>query len=304
MKRYSIPILISLLIHFFLAVLLFLFLRVYIFTGKSVYIVFEIEETAQNRDPVIQESPDIRREKQKEISPESEKIPIPFMDQQQLISVKEPSWADVVQKAKQKAEGRTSKISQTIQTVTPFQSLVFDPNAPKNDIVADQIRKQELGMLPLLFKPTMQPEGSVMNPVQFDFIPSEAQLQSLNQLFDKGEASQLELYPNLTLSKQITAEDFDESLDMLVKKGFVSRKKISPQNILYVQSIPIELSPKNHRNPVFSYRVNVKRIHMITYLQATLQQYREKQILSAADSTELQTQIEDLNSKIQILIRH
>ena len=302
MKRYRIPITYSLLIHFFLAVLLFLLWEKPIPEKKLVRMLFEIEESKQQSD-VIKEPHDIHEEKKTVISPELSE-PVRQPEHQQIVNFEnKPSWNDIVRKENEKAEDRKPGLSQTFQTISPFESLVLT-NEKKNDRIADQIRQQELGTTLLLFNPILQPEKQKKNPVQFDFIPSEAQLQSLRQLFHKGKASQLELYPNLILSRPITAEDFNRSLDMLVKKGFVSRKKISPENILYVQGIPIELSARNRKNPVYLYTVNVRKNQTITYLQAKLYQLKEELAASMADSPKLRNQIRDLNDKIQILIRN
>ena len=263
--------------------------------------LFEIEESTQQSD-VIKKPHDIE-EKKTVISPEPldpDKQPV---YQQTVILENKPAWSDIVRKENKKAEDRKPESSQTIQTISPFESLVFK-NEKKNDLIADQIRKQELGTTLLLVNPILQPEKQKKNPIQFDFIPSEAQLQSLRQLYKKGKASQLELYPNLILLKPITAEDFNKSLDMLTNKGFVSRKKISPENILYVQGIPIELSAKNRKNPVYLYTVNVGMIQTITYLQAKLYHLKEELAASIADSLKLRNQIRNLNDKIQILIQN
>jgi hypothetical protein len=297
MKQRSLSLLISLLIHCLLVFIFTFFPHKHIPENDQVRLLFEIDDN--HRQPV----PDPRYH---ESTNTPEQIPKPPSEQtfpHRTIDL--PSWASVVKREKKKAEVFFSKPSRTLQTEAPvllWNDVKYDPRTmPKYDPVAELIRKQEMGTESLMFAPVIEPVMKKKIPVQFDFIPSEAQVRSLQQLYEKGKASQVELYPNLTLSEPVTAEDYNKSLDMLVQKGFISRKKISPENILYVMGVPVELSSRNRRNPVFLYTANVTKNKTITFIQAKLQQLKEKQAVSLPDSMKLRKKIEELKLMIQIL---
>ena len=302
MRRYRIPITISLLIHCILLAFLFLLWEKPEPGVKTIRMLFEIEESQQQTN-TIKKTQDIGEEKKIATFPESLFHLKEPEHRPTMIPERKPTWRDIVRKELNKSQDRKTVPTQILQPVSPLKSLVLK-DVQKNDWIADEIRKRELGTTLLLFNPILQTEKEKEIPVQFNFIPSEAQLQSLRQLYEKGKVSQLELYPNLLLSRPITAEDFDKSLEMLVKKGFVTRKKISPENILYVQGIPIELSSKNRKNPVYLYTANIDKNQTITYLQARLYQLKEEMAASMADSLKLRNKILDLNKKIQILIQN
>jgi hypothetical protein len=99
------------------------------------------------------------------------------------------------------------------------------------------------------------------------FEPSPVQLETLSLLSQKIEATQLDLYPLLSESPPILMEQFNRSLDELVIRGFLTKKKISPQNIFTFFYIPIEMSSKNRKNPVYLYALTVEPEELKNYLQ-------------------------------------
>jgi hypothetical protein len=110
------------------------------------------------------------------------------------------------------------------------------------------------------------------NETRFDFLPSENQVQALSVLYQKGKATQKDLYLELDNSVTTTIERFNGELEMLLEKGFVSRKKISPQNLFTIATpfggFPIEMSGRNRRNPVYEYKALVPRQTLLAFLQS------------------------------------
>ena len=145
------------------------------------------------------------------------------------------------------------------------------------------------------------------NPSRFDFIPTETQLQIMATLYKKQKATQLDIYANFAPANPLTAEQLDQNLDYLVKKGFLSRRKISPQNIFGLVTplgtIPIEMSRKNRLNPVYVYEPTVDQLNLVTYLQTRLYLLQEKRVPTPEDSLTLIPEIRSLQQKIQMLVR-
>jgi hypothetical protein len=111
------------------------------------------------------------------------------------------------------------------------------------------------------------------NQTKFDFLPSEAQIHALTALYRKPKATQNDLYLELDPSTPTTVVLFNRELDALVAKGFVSRKKVSPENLFVIGlpfgGIPIEMSRKNRLNPVYEYKSMVPKGTLMAFLQST-----------------------------------
>jgi len=89
-------------------------------------------------------------------------------------------------------------------------------------------------------------------------IPTLLEIDVLNNLWTFGQETDHRLYAALDTTYQITLIDFNRILDVMTKTGWLVRQKISPENIFTIATplggIPVEMSAKNRRNPVFSYR--------------------------------------------------
>lgn len=178
---------------------------------------------------------------------------------------------------------------------------------PRSDEISDLIDKRNQGikppMLPLeTFSKLMENKSQIQISPQFDFIPTKAQIQALSFLYKKKKATQLDIYSAFDTTLPITAEGLNQNLNVLLKKGFLFRKKISPENTFSFFGIPIEMSRKNRLNPVYLYQPKVSRTKIMTYLQARLYLLKEKLRSAPTDSSKIIPKIQDLQEKIQILI--
>ena len=295
MKHRSLFLFISAVIHGLLILIFYLFVHTKSPAEHQVRLLFEIEKTPQ---PVIENE-------------SSTSIPPSASDRRTAVEstilheiLKPFSWNTLVYREKKKAEEFISKPSNKTPAEAPiplWKDVQFEPlTVPRTDPVADQLKKQEMGNVLLAAPRTEMATREKISP-QFDFIPTEAQVLSMQQLYEKGDVTQMELYPSLRLSCPITAEDYNKSLKMLVEKGFVTRKKISPQNILYVMGVPVELSSRNRRNPIYLYKANVNKNKIINYLQAKSQQLKDLNESFSGDSSKIRIMIEDLERSVQIL---
>jgi len=141
------------------------------------------------------------------------------------------------------------------------------------------------------------------NKVQFDFIPTQNQIIALKILFNKKEASQIDLYKSLDFRSPVTAKLFDKELSQLVDKGFLKRKKVSPQLIFNMFGVPIEMSSKNIKNPIYKYETCISRPQIITFLQSQLFLLEEKLAKSQKDIAVIKEKIAIIKKELQILIR-
>ena len=137
----------------------------------------------------------------------------------------------------------------------------------------------------------------------FDFIPSKSQARALSTLYNTEKGTQIDLYQALSADMPVTAETFDKELSKLVDKGFLTRKTVSPQNILLAFGVPVEMSGKNRKNPVYEYTARVSRTQIVTYLQARLFRLKQKARAAGADSLSVRKQIRAIQDNIAILIQ-
>jgi hypothetical protein len=143
-----------------------------------------------------------------------------------------------------------------------------------HDAVDDRIQRRAGGSD--VFSPwknrTAESHKEEKNEVQFDFLPDETHVQAMSTLYKRGKATQKDLYLDLDPSIPMTAALFDKQLEFLVEKGFVTRKKISPENLFGIATpfgvIPIEMSRKNKLNPVYEYKSQVDREKLLAFLQS------------------------------------
>ncbi len=151
----------------------------------------------------------------------------------------------------------------------------------------------------------INPQKEILTPLPFRnyIIPTRAELDVLEVLWAKEEVQDTTIYTCLDTTMNITMLDLNKLLEGMARKGFVSRKIVSPRNEFNVFGNLIEMSPKNRRNRVYEYHTLVDRDLMRTFIDANAFLFKQDssivnlKLLDAArkDSTLLK----DLNRKIQ-----
>lgn len=105
-------------------------------------------------------------------------------------------------------------------------------------------------------------------------MPTLTEINILKTLWDKNNATQNMIYVELDTSIRLTAEDLDMHLEDMFLKGWITRKKISPENVFQVMtpvgSIDIEMSQLNRKNLVYAYRALATRSDVFKYLDSKL----------------------------------
>lgn len=181
-----------------------------------------------------------------------------------------------------------------------------NPIIPGDDI-DDMIKTRNQGFQPgismqnVLSKMVQNREEKVIPP-RFDFMPTEVQIRAMAHVLKSTKATQIEIYKHMDVNQPITAEGMNRSLDVLVNKGFLKRKKVSPENIFTFFGIPIEMSSLNRKNEIYEYEPKLTRNKIMDFLQARLYLLKEKRHTEPADSLHLQSQIRNLQKKIQFLL--
>lgn len=174
------------------------------------------------------------------------------------------------------------------------------------DPAADYIKNQR-GNSPVLALNRARPAESKkteQHPLQFDFIPNPVQLNAMTSLYNMKQGTQNDLYSAMAPTLVVTAEGLDANLEYLVRKGFLKRKKISPEQLFTFFGVAaVEMSPKNKRNPEYLYTPAVDRSILITFFQAQIFELNENLHRAPADSLIIRNKIENLNDMIQVLIR-
>jgi len=177
------------------------------------------------------------------------------------------------------------------------------------DPAADHMKSRR-GASPVLALPSVRPPETKkveQNPPKFDFLPNPVQLNAMALLYKTKQATQVDLYADLDGSLLVTAEGLNANLEYLVKKGFLRRKKVSPENPLAIGSLfggaTIEMSRKNKLNPLYLYTPTVDRTTLISFFQAQIFLLKEKVQTSPSDSLYLRFQIDNLQDMVQVLIQ-
>jgi len=151
----------------------------------------------------------------------------------------------------------------------------------------------------------INPQKEILKPLPFRnyVIPTRAELDILEILWVKEEVQDTTIYSCLDTTLNITMMDLNQLLAGMTKKGFVSRKIVSPRNEFNAFGVLIEMSPKNRRNRVYEYRSLVNRNLMRTFIDANAFLFKEdssivnhKQLEAARNDSTL---LKDLNTKIQ-----
>lgn len=293
MKRTLAAVLISILVHLLLLVLIPVPEPVY---RLPVQVRIEYPEIS---GPSASSA--LSPEKQPALPEQADAVSPPVPREQNAV-VPLPGWkafTDETRKRLSFLNQETPASPDTFLTIPPV------PPAPRpGDDVVEWLQRREGWSRTPAIESSDTREGSDIEP-RFDFIPSRAQIEALAYLFRNDEATQIDLYAHLDPAAGVTAAHFDDELAFLVRKGFVTRKKISPQNILMAGAagfaVPIELSRKNRLNPVWDYRPRVDRIRLRHYLQSRLFLLEERFKTSPSDSS-LSEEIRSVKTVLSILV--
>lgn len=109
-------------------------------------------------------------------------------------------------------------------------------------------------------------------PVRLRTIPTVAEMAALCAIWDKGAATENEIYSTLPRDIPVTAEDLHGVLTQLAAEGIVSSEIISPRFeftfMTPLGSAPVEMSAQNRRNRVYRYTSHIDAREMMTFLQA------------------------------------
>jgi len=243
----------------------------------------------------------ISPEKQPALPKQTEAVSPPVPREESAV-VPLPGWEKFADETRKRLSFLNQETPAASDTLLTMPSV---PSVPRlKDDVGEWLQRREGWSQTPALESTEIREGSDIEP-RFDFIPTRAQIEALAYLFRNDEATQIDLYANLDSAAGVTARHFDDELDFLVRKGFVTRKKISPRHTLMVGAggiaVPIELSRKNRLNPVWDYQPRVDRIRLRHYLQSRLFLLEEQFASSPLDSTLLE-EMQSLKTVLSILI--
>lgn len=189
--------------------------------------------------------------------------------------------------------------TQAVRLDSLFQQFVskitIDANE-SNDPMENELFLKNLGLVPASQLPPPEREEKTYK-TKYDFVPSKIQIQALKLLSEDRASDQLNLYSRLKTTEPTTMETFIREMDLLYKKGFVTRKKISPENVFNGFGIPVEMDQKNRKNPVYQYTLQIDPETLVHYLESRLDLIKEEGASLPSDSIT----IEQLNQKLQIL---
>ncbi|MBN1895010.1 hypothetical protein JW906_10965 [bacterium] len=176
-----------------------------------------------------------------------------------------------------------------------------DDAAGGTDIAGDYIRNKTVpGMIQASRNPAPGRKEKETAP-RFDFIPTLSQVQALCLLGEQDGATGPELYSQ-TGTGACTLETWEREMEILLEKGFVRRKLVSPRNELTLFGFPVELSSKNRRNRIYRYEPAVTRGDILTYLNSRRFLLLDRIHRAARDSTALAGELARLEEKILMLM--
>ena len=186
---------------------------------------------------------------------------------------------------------------------TPDEITNWDAlNKPAERADYEVTREYFPPLVPLTPLEVPDQEQQIMNYIRDYELPSRQEMDILEILWLKEEVMDTTIYSCLDHTLNITMSDLNALLERMHRKGIVHRKQVSPRNEFNAFGILIEMSMKNRRNKVFTYRSNVKKDLMQTFIDANAYLFSQdssivdRKALSAArnDSTLLR----DLNVQI------
>ncbi|MBN1352178.1 BlaI/MecI/CopY family transcriptional regulator [candidate division KSB1 bacterium] len=138
-------------------------------------------------------------------------------------------------------------------------------------------------------------------------LPTLAEVSVLKALWEKDKITQNMIYADLDTAVKLTAEDLNHVLDGMVEKGWVTRKKISPQNIMKVMTpvgaVDVEMSPLNRKNPVYEYSALAERNDVLRFLDSQLFLARAQMKNKTATDSTLLAESDSLLAKVLLLIK-
>jgi predicted transcriptional regulator len=120
-------------------------------------------------------------------------------------------------------------------------------------------------------------------PVRLDFVPSEAEIDILQTLWQQPKSTDVEIYAALDTSIHLAATDINEILQQLAQKGLVERQLVSPRNEFTFPLGAVEMSAKNRKNRVYQYESRIDVDEVMRYLQAVL--YNAEHGQTSSDSS-------------------
>ncbi len=139
-------------------------------------------------------------------------------------------------------------------------------------------------------------------PAVMRFVPSHNELAVLKVIWEKGSITDQEIYARLDTSIKLTAVDVNALLKGLEAKGVLTSELISPRDELTFNTplggVAVEKSAQNRRNRVYRYQSRIDRKHMIRYLQAKLDQARNRNYSSTTSRRDSAAVIAGLQKKI------
>jgi hypothetical protein len=140
---------------------------------------------------------------------------------------------------------------------------------------------------------------------ELNFIPTRVQISAFKTIWEKTKATDQDIYTNLDTSIATTSEELNGVLARLERRGFLTRKIVSPRNEFTIMTPfgakAIEMSPTNKRNRIFEYKSRIEKDHVLRFLNAALYQVEngmKRDFFSTQDSLSL---ARDLKSKILLL---
>ncbi|HDQ44055.1 MAG TPA: hypothetical protein ENN17_00980 [bacterium] len=316
MRSFRIPVLFSLILHLFIIGLLGYALRpfsrpspapesLYVFIAERRQSVTP-DRVASQRKMATQETGRTDRIKNSGIPP------APESQKKTEESVPDPAWTAFLEQG----EARMTILRKPVDSEKPPRSPGAFPEPtmgpvrlndrvfPATDPVGDAIRRRNTGSQPLLIgltPPAEETEENIVHPISLDFIPTRTQLLCLAGLFESDSLSDTQLYPLLGMDENVTYETYLQNIAELVQKGLISRTRISPRQIFSLFGVPIEMNPKNRRNPEFLYKPRIDKKTLLIFLDARLYGTREQLSQNPSDSIRIREQIRDLKGKLMHL---
>jgi len=151
----------------------------------------------------------------------------------------------------------------------------------------------------------INPQKENLGPLPFRnyVIPTRAELDVLEILWTKENVQDTTIYSCLDTTLNIMMVELNQLLAGMTRKGFVSRKIVSPRNEFNAFGVLIEMSPTNRRNRIYEYKTLVDRELMRSFIDANA--FLFKQDSSIVNHRRLEaarndsTLLKDLNQKIQ-----
>ena len=151
----------------------------------------------------------------------------------------------------------------------------------------------------------INPQKEILKPLPFRnyTIPTRAELDVLEILWTKENVQDTTIYSCLDTTLNIMMMELNQLLNGMTRKGFVSRKIVSPRNEFNAFGVLIEMSPLNRKNRVYEYHTLVDLELMRSFIDANAFLFKQdssivnlKRLEAARNDSTL---LKDLNRKIQ-----